>query len=293
MKAFLTEVLVNRSHSIIPLFIHRQELKNISLFRSFIGFQVQGELVDGANAYEGNFIFFIYPGFYLELKIIVGGRKGKFQDGEKKFAGRTGVRNTIKVVLSVTGPSSVKARSDAPKDPLNFILSLLPSSWLKSKTELMAFPRLGRECTGIVFHFTDKVNIDYSHRTSRGSLRGKVVEVGYLDAVEVKPVFTGSPASDDKIIAERYGSADPWERLDHLGYITVTAGILFNFGNFNYFKRNGTFFLFPERRCFDRYRRQLDAGFLHGNFNEDFVRIGNLEIFGISQVQNQPKWPAA
>ena len=64
---------------------------------------------------------------------------------------------------------------------------------------------VGRESPGVEIDLADQIGIEDAHGAARGALRGKVVDIGDFDAVQIELVFRRAAAAYDQIVAIAHG----------------------------------------------------------------------------------------
>jgi len=78
-------VLVYCPEGVIPLVVHRKVAQDVPLSRCFIGTEVQGRLIEGAEPDNCQVVLLIDAAAYLELNIVVGGQEWQFQQAEEEL----------------------------------------------------------------------------------------------------------------------------------------------------------------------------------------------------------------
>ena len=111
---------------------------------------------------------------------------------------------------------------------------------------------VGRESAGIELHFAYEVGIEYAHRAARGPLRGKVIDVGYLDAVEEKAVLRRRTAAHDEVVAIADGrKRHSGVRADNARYVAVAARALLYLAHADEMKAHRAYLVYAQRRGTD------------------------------------------
>ena len=138
---------------------------------------------------------------------------------------------------------------------------------------------VGRESPGVEIDLADQIGIEDAHGAARGALRGKVVDIGDFDAVQIELVFRRAAAAHDQVVAIAHG------RERHAGvrtydtrHVTVGAGALLDLPHPDDLQPDGAFGRGAERRRHDRHGFELRGILLHFDFDER--RGGRNEVFG-------------
>ena len=172
---------INGSQCKCLLLDFRQVTKNIFVVFA-IRFRVQSHIVDSSESQHCQLVLFVKPGFQFELRIGESRQEREVEHIKQELQIRLTYRYQIRGLFPDM-PVGGERDFGCSEGSLYRVVLHISVAQLEIKNGTKCVSSISGESTGVEIDFTYQVGIEDSHRTTGGSLRTEVIDIGNFHSI--------------------------------------------------------------------------------------------------------------